>query len=617
MTTPLFTIRNIAIIAHVDHGKTTLIDNMLKQSGLFPDNQNFKQHSMDSNDLEKERGITILAKCTSMHWKSTKINIIDTPGHSDFGGEVERILSMVDGVILLVDAAEGPMPQTKFVLAKSLKLGLKQIVAINKIDRRDAREKEVIDEVFEMFISLDANDNQLDFPIIYTSGKNGWAMNQLPDNIRPQQDSTEKNLDPLFDLILSSIDKPKSDYRSAFSMIAITREYDMHLGRILTGRIKTGIARINMHVKVLDCSGNLVENGRIIKMLTFQGLNRVDIDEAKAGDIIAIAGLKKANVSDTIAAPEINRPLESKPIDPPTLSMKFSVNNSPLAGREGDKVTARMLRSRLIREAEHNISLKISETKQLDSFDVVGRGELQLGVLIETMRREGFELSISRPSVLFKTEENSGAKLEPIEEVHIDVESEFVGSIVKSMSLRNAKMQDMRSTGDTKTRLIFLTPSRGLIGYHSTFLTETRGTGVINRVFHSYQEFTGKMENIRNGVMISTENGVSVGYALWNLEDRGNMFITAGVKVYKGMIIGEHNRGNDLQVNPIKSKQLSNIRTSNKDEAMKLSPPVMMSLEKAISYIKDDELIEVTPKSIRLRKKHLDSNVRKKMSKQS
>jgi GTP-binding protein len=602
-------IRNIAIIAHVDHGKTTLIDNMLKQSGIFRDNQEVAERAMDSNDLEKERGITILAKCTSVIWETTKINIIDTPGHADFGGEVERILSMVDGVVLLVDAAEGPMPQTKFVLGKALKIGLKPIVAVNKIDRSDARVDEVLDEILELFISLDANDDQIDFPVIYASGRSGWAVKDLSE--------PKENLNALFETILESVKPPKSDIDSPFSMIVTTREYDSYLGRILTGRIESGIAKTNMPIKVIDRKGNLVENGRITKMLTFKGLERLPINEAKAGDIIALAGLEKANVSDTIAAPEVNIPLKSQPIDPPTLSMRFSINNSPLAGREGDKLTSRVLRARLMREAEGNVALKISETEATDSFNVAGRGELQLGVLIETMRREGFELSISRPSVLFKTDETTGERLEPMEEVQIDVDSEFVGSVVESMNLRKAQMQDMRETGAGKTRLIFIAPSRGLIGYHGIFLTETRGTGVMSRIFHSYGAYTGKIEGRRNGVLISMEDGNAVAYALWNLEDRGEIFINTGTPLYKGMIIGEHNRDNDLEVNPIKSKQLSNVRASGKDEAIRLSPPRLMSLEQAISYIQDDELVEVTPKSIRLRKIYLDPNERKKMAKKA
>ncbi len=601
-------IRNVAIIAHVDHGKTTLIDNMLKQSGLFRDNQAVAERAMDSNDLEKERGITILAKCTSVMWSDTKINIIDTPGHADFGGEVERILSMVDGVVLLVDAAEGPMPQTKFVLGKALKLGLRPIVVINKIDRSDARSDEVLDEIFDLFVSLDASNEQLDFPVIYASGRNGWAVNELTD--------PRDNLNALFDMILSYVRQPKSDAEAPFSMIVTTREYDPYLGRVLTGRIETGTATLNMTIKVIDREGNLVENGRITKMLTFKGLDRLPIDEAKAGDIIALSGLEKANVSDTIAIPSVEKPLEAQPIDPPTLSMTFSINNSPLAGKEGDKLTSRVLRARLMREAEGNVALKISETGQTDSFNVAGRGELQLGVLIETMRREGFELSISRPSVLFKEDPDTGKRTEPMEEVQIDVDSEYVGTIVESMNARKGQMQDMRETGAGKTRLIFTAPSRGLIGYHGPFLTETRGTGVMSRIFHSYGPYCGKIDGRRNGVLISMEDGSSVAYALWNLEDRGDMFIGSGVPLYKGMIIGEHNRDNDLEINPIKSKQLSNVRASGKDEAIKLSPPRLMSLEQAIAYIQDDELVEVTPKSVRLRKRYLDSNERKKMSRQ-
>ncbi len=602
-------IRNIAIIAHVDHGKTTLIDNMLKQSGLFRDNQSVEERAMDSGDLEKERGITILAKCTSVMWNDTKINIIDTPGHADFGGEVERILSMVDGVVLLVDAAEGPMPQTKFVLGKALKLGLKPIVVINKIDRSDARANEVLDEIFDLFVSLDANDSQLDFPVIYASGRSGWAVNDLND--------PRENLNALFDTVLSHVEAPVSNIELPFSMIVTTREYDSYLGRILTGRIETGLAKINMSIKVMDRDGKIVETGRITKMLTFKGLERLPVEEAVAGDIIAISGLEKANVADTIAAPEIEKPLEAQPIDPPTLSMTFSINNSPLAGREGDKLTSRVLRARLMREVEGNVAIKITETEQTDSFNVAGRGELQLGVLIETMRREGFELSISRPSVLFKEDPDTGKRLEPMEEVQIDVDSEFVGTVVESMNLRNAQMQDMRETGAGKTRLIFIAPSRGLIGYHGPFLTETRGTGIMSRIFDSYKPYCGKIEGRRNGVLISMEDGKAVAYALWNLEDRGDMFITTGTPVYKGMIIGEHNRDNDLEINPIKAKQLTNVRASGKDEAIKLSPPRLMSLEQALAYIQDDELVEVTPKSIRLRKIYLDSNERKKMSRKT
>lgn len=600
-------IRNIAIIAHVDHGKTTLVDKMLLQSGLFRDNQAITERAMDSNDLERERGITILAKCTAVSWHGTKINIIDTPGHADFGGEVERILSMVDGVVLLVDAAEGPMPQTKFVLGKALKLGLAPIVVINKIDRGDQRADEVLDEIFDLFVALDASNEQLDFPIIYASGRNGWAVKELSE--------PRENLNALFETVLSHVKEPESDVDSPFSMIVTTKEYDQYLGRVLTGRIKTGVAKINMPIRVMDRNGSIVENGRITKLLSFRGLERLPINSAVAGDIIAIAGLENANVSDTIAAPEVEIPLTAQPIDPPTLSMFFSINDSPLAGKEGDKLTSRVLRARLLREAEGNVAIKISETEHSDTFEVAGRGELQLGVLIETMRREGFELSISRPRVLYKEDPDTGEKLEPMEEVQIDIDSEFVGNVVESMNTRKAQMKDMRETGAGKTRLIFIAPSRGLIGYHGQFLTETRGTGVMSRIFNSYGPYCGKIEGRRNGVLISMEDGNAVAYALWNLEERGVMLISTGIPVYKGMIIGEHNRDNDLEVNPIKSKQLSNVRASGKDEAIRLSPPRLMSLEQAIAYIQDDELVEVTPKSIRLRKRYLDSTERKRMSK--
>lgn len=599
-------IRNIAIIAHVDHGKTTLIDNMLKQSGLFRDNQAFEERAMDSNDLEKERGITILAKCTGVTWDNVKVNIIDTPGHADFGGEVERILSMVDGVVLLVDAAEGPMPQTKFVLGKALKLGLNPIVVINKIDRPDARADEVLDEIFDLFVSLDASNDQLDFPTIYASGRNGWAVSDLSEE--------KKDLKILFDTVVSHVKAPVADKEAPFSMIVTTKEYDNYLGRILTGRVHSGIVKINSPIKVLSCDGKVMDTGRITKLLTFRGLERIAVEEAEAGDIVAIAGLEKANVSDSIVSPEIEEALPAQPIDPPTLSMNFSINDSPLAGKEGDKLTSRVLRARLMREVEGNVAIRVTQSENSDAYEVAGRGELQLGVLIETMRREGFELSISRPSVLIKNDPDTGEKLEPMEEVQIDVDSEFVGAVVESMNLRKGQMKDMRETGAGKTRLIFLAPSRGLIGYHGLFLTETRGTGIMSRVFHSYAPYCGSIEGRRNGVLISMEDGSAVAYALFNLEDRGEMFIETGVPVYKGMIIGEHNRSNDLEVNPIKSKQLTNVRASGKDDAIKISPPRLMTLEQAIAYIQSDELVEVTPQSVRLRKKYLDPHERKKMS---
>ncbi len=605
-------IRNIAIIAHVDHGKTTLVDSMLKQSGTFRVNQAVAERAMDSNDLERERGITILAKCTSLLWhdahtnEDIRINIVDTPGHADFGGEVERILSMVNGVVLLVDASEGPMPQTKFVLSKALKLGLNPIVLINKVDRPDRRISEVVDEVFELFMALGANDKQLDFPIMYASGRAGWAAMQLEDE--------HKDVSPLFDLILKHVPAPDSDPNGPFSMLITTREYNPYLGRVLTGRIYCGTVKINQTVKVLNRESTLIENGRISKILSFRGLERLPIDMASAGDIIAISGLNNANVADTVCAIEVMEAISSTPVDPPTLAMTFSINDSPLAGKEGSKLTSRVLGERLMREAEGNVAIRVTQSADKDAYEVAGRGELQLGVLIETMRREGFELSISRPRVLYKTNEHN-ARLEPIEEIQVDVNDEFVGVIVQSLSLRKAEMTDMRLSGAGKTRVTFLGPSRGLIGYHGQFLTETRGTGIMNRIFNSYGEYRGTIEGRRNGVLVSMEDGDAAGYALWKLEDRGNMFIGHGERVYRGMIIGEHNRDNDLEVNPIKGKQLTNMRASGKDDAIRLTPPVIMTLEQAIAYIEDDERVEVTPKSIRLRKVELNPVDRKRSSK--
>ena len=595
-------LRNIAIIAHVDHGKTTLVDAMLRQSGTFRDNQQVAERVMDSNDLEKERGITILAKCTSVDWKGMRINIVDTPGHADFGGEVERILSMVDGVVVLVDAAEGPMPQTKFVTGKALALGLRPIVVINKVDRGDARPHEVHDEVFDLFAALDADDDQLDFPTLFAVGRDGWADESLEG---PRQD-----LAALFELVIRHVPPPERNVDAPFSMLATTLEADPYLGRVLTGRIHTGIAKANMQVKGLSRDGSLVEQFRISKILAFRGIERIGVDSAEAGDIVCLAGMTKTTVADTVCAPEVTEALKAQPIDPPTLAMIFSVNDSPLAGTEGDKVTSRVIGARLAREAETNVAIHIRETESKDAFEVAGRGELQLGVLIETMRREGFELSVSRPRVLYRTED--GQRQEPIEEVFIDVDEEYSGVVVEKMSLRKAELTGMRPSGGGKTRISFLAPSRGLIGYHGEFLTDTRGTGLMNRIFHGYAPFKGAIEGRRNGVLISSATGESVAYALWNLEDRGPMFITSGVKIYEGMIIGEHSRGNDLEVNALKAKQLTNIRASGKDEAVRLTTPRRMSLEQAIAYIEDDELVEVTPKSIRLRKIHLDPNARKK-----
>ncbi|WP_377809219.1 translational GTPase TypA [Azospirillum sp. A29] len=600
-------LRNVAIIAHVDHGKTTLVDQLLKQAGSFRENQQVAERAMDSNDLERERGITILAKCTSVLWNDLRINIVDTPGHADFGGEVERILSMVDGVVLLCDAAEGPLPQTKFVLGKALKLGLRPIVVINKVDRPDGRPHEVHDEVFDLFASLDASNEQLDFPTLFASGRNGWATTDLENGAR-------ETLTPLFELIRDHVPAPKVEEDQPFSMLATTLEANPYLGRILTGRILTGSVKVNMAVKSMSRDGKLVENARISKVLAFRGLERVPVDEAHAGDIVALAGLTNTTVADTICAPEVAEAIHAQPIDPPTLAMTFSVNDSPLAGREGDKVTSRMIRDRLFREAEGNVALRISDTEGGDAFEVAGRGELQLGILIETMRREGYELAISRPRVLFKTDPLNGQRLEPIEEVVVDVDEEFSGTVVQKMSERKADLIEMRPSGGNKTRIVFHAPSRGLIGYQGEFLTDTRGTGIMNRLFHGYAPFKGAIAARRTGVLISNSDGTAVAYALWNLEDRGPMLIDPGVPVYQGMIIGEHTRGNDLEVNVIKGKQLTNIRTTSKDEAVRLTPPIQMTLEKALSYISDDELVEVTPKSIRLRKRYLDPNERKRHS---
>lgn len=599
-------LRNIAIIAHVDHGKTTLVDNMLKQSGTFRENQSVAERAMDSNDQERERGITILAKCTSVIWKDTRINIVDTPGHADFGGEVERILSMVDGVVLLVDAAEGPMPQTKFVLSKALELNLKPIVVINKVDRQDERVTEVLDEIFELFMALDATNDQIDFPVIYASGRSGWAANSLED--------PRENLTPLFDKILEHVEEPTTDPEPKFSMLVTTREYNSYLGRILTGRIHSGEVKVNQSIKALTREGELVENARISKILAFRGLERVPVESAKAGDIVAIAGISKATVSDTLCDTEIANPLPSLPIDPPTLAMTFSINDSPLAGKEGTKLTSRVIGDRLFAETEGNVAIRVSRTPDNEAFEVAGRGELQLGVFIETLRREGFELSISRPRVLFKQDE-SGAKTEPYENIQVDVDDDFVGTVVESLSKRKCEMNDMKPSGGGKTRISFTGPSRGLIGYHGQFLTETRGTGIMNRNFNSYGPFAGEIEGRRNGVLIANSTGEASAYALWNLQERGKMFINPGEGVYEGMVIGQNSKDNDLEVNPLKSKQLTNIRASGKDESISLTPPVLMSLEQTISYIDDDELVEVTPKSIRIRKRHLNSVDRKRAQK--
>ena len=594
-------LRNIAIIAHVDHGKTTLVDQLLKQSGAFRENQAVAERAMDSNDIERERGITILAKATSVEWKGTRINIVDTPGHADFGGEVERILSMVDGVCLLVDAAEGPMPQTKFVTSKALALGLKPIVVLNKVDKPAAEPDRALNEVFDLFANLDASDAQLDFPHVYASGIGGWADNEL--------DGPRKDLSALFDLIVKHVEPPKqiADEGKPFKMLATTLGADPFIGRILTGRVEAGRLKVGETLKALSRAGDRIEQFRCTKILAFRGLGQQPIDEAVAGDIVTIAGMTKATVADTLCALEVETALPAQPIDPPTISVTFGINDSPLAGRDGTKVQSRVIRERLMKEAETNVAIRVDDTPS-------GRGELQMGVLIENMRREGFELSISRPRVIFR--EEGGERLEPIEEVIVDVDDEYSGAVIEKLTgPRKGDLVEMRPAGHGKTRIVAHVPSRGLIGYQGEFMTDTRGNGVLNRIFHSWAPYQGAIQGRRQGVLISMENGVSVAYALWNLEERGKMFIGAQEQIYTGMIIGEHSRDNDLEVNPLKGKKLTNVRASGTDEAVRLTPPVRMSLEEAIASIDDDELVEVTPKIVRLRKRYLDPHERKRMSK--
>ena len=600
-------LRNIAIIAHVDHGKTTLIDSIMKQTGLFRDNQKIAERVMDSGDLEKERGITILAKPTSVVWKDVRINIIDTPGHADFGGEVERVLDMADGVILLTDAAEGPMPQTKFVLGKALKQGLRPIVVINKIDRPDGRPDAVVDEVFDLFVSLDANDDQLDFPILYASGRDGWCTAEL--------DAPRENLHPLLDVVVSHVPAPDVEPDKPFAMLATLLDSDPFLGRCLTGRVIRGTARVNSAVKAINLEGRQIESGRLTKLLRFEGTQRVPVDAVQAGDLICIAGLAEASVADTICDPQVDEALHSTPVDPPTMSVTITVNDSPFAGREGKKVTSTMIRERLLAEAETNVAITFAESAGKDAFEIGGRGELQLGVLVETMRREGFEMTVSRPRVLIRNE--GGQRMEPVEEVTIDVDEAYASTVVDAMNRRKATMQDMRASGAGKTRLVFLAPSRGLIGYPSRFLTDTRGTGVLNRVFHGYEDFRGDIPGRRNGALIASETGTAVAYALFNLQDRGQMFVNPQTPVYQGMIVGEHNRNNDLEINVLKGKQLTNVRASGTDEAVKLVPAKQMSLEQMMAYINEDELVEVTPKNLRLRKMYLDPHERKRAARAS
>ncbi len=598
-------LRNIAIIAHVDHGKTTLVDGLLKQSGAFRENQKVVSQAMDSNDLERERGITILAKCTSIEWKGTRINIVDTPGHADFGGEVERILNMVDGVVVLVDASEGPLPQTKFVVSKALKQGLRPIVAINKIDRPDERHNDVLNEIFDLFANLDATDEQLDFPVLYGSGRDGWmAENPM---------GPKKDLSPMFDLVLRHVPPPTVE-EGPFRMLATTLEADPYLGRILTGRISSGVIRPNQIIKTMRRDGLLLETTRVTKVLAFRGLERTAVELAEAGDIVALAGITEATVADTLCDPAVEKPILGQPVDPPTLSMTFRINDSPFAGREGDKVQSRVIRDRLLKEAERNIAFRITEMPDADSFDVAGRGELQLGILIETMRREGFELTVSRPRVVMRLDEETQQRLEPVEEVIVDVDEQYSGVVVQGLAERKGELKEMRPSGGGRQRLVFIVPTRGLIGYQGEVLTDTRGTAVINRLFHAYVPHKGEMAGRRNGVLISNGMGESTAYALFYLQDRGSLMIDPQTKVYEGMIVGQHSRDNDLIVNVVQGKKLTNIRSAGKDEALTMTPPMRMTLERAMSYIEEDELVEITPKSIRLRKKWLDENERKKQS---
>jgi len=600
-------LRNIAIIAHVDHGKTTLVDALLQQSGQFRENQQVETCVMDSNDIERERGITILAKVTSVVWQDTRINIVDTPGHADFGGEVERILSMVDGVIVLVDAAEGPLPQTKFVVSKALKQGLKPIVVINKVDRPDSRVDEVHEAMFDLLVDCGATNEQLDFPLLYASGRSGWAVKDLNDE--------RKDMNALFQTVLDYVPCPESRDDKPFAMLVTLIEANPYLGRLLTGKIISGTAKVNMPVKAINLDGEVVEQGRITKIMAFRGIIREPLVEASSGDIVSIAGLTEATVANTIGDMALTEPLHATPIDPPTISMTFMVNDSPFAGREGKKVTSRNIRERLMKEVETNIAMQVKDGSSTDSFEVFGRGELQMAVLIENMRREGFELGIGRPRVLFKTDEATGEMLEPYEEVLVDVENEYSGDVVQKMAIRKAEMTSMVPTEGNRVRISFIAPTRGLIGYHGEFLTDTRGTGVMNRLFHGYGEYKGKMDGRRVGVMLAMANGPATAYDLWNLQDRGVIMVEPGTEVYEGMIVGEHSRDNDIPVNVLKGKHLTNVRASGSDEMIKLTPPRVLSLDQAITYINDDELVEVTPKTIRLRKRILDPIERKRAEK--
>ena len=599
-------IRNITIIAHVDHGKTTMINSLMKQSGLFRENEKVEERLMDSGELEKERGITILAKPASIYWKDSRINIIDTPGHRDFAAEVERVLSMADGALLLIDSAEGVMPQTKFVLAKALNQGLKPIVIINKLDKANQRADKVLDETFDLFVSLDANEEQLDFPVLYASGRSGWASKDI--------DGPRENLYPLLDLILDHVSPPKLDLDKPFAMLATLLYADSFLGRSLVGKISQGTARANQQIKAINLDGKQIDAGRLTKIFRYEGTKRVPIEIGEAGDIVIIAGLQNANVADTICDLEVTEPISAIPIDPPTMVIKVTANNTPLAGTEGKKLTSTQIRARLLQEADNNVGIIFSENKNKDTFEISGRGELMLEILLTQMRREGFEMTVSPPRVLFRKDKN-GNKLEPIEEITIDLDDEFSSKVIDSMNKRKGKLIDLKDTGKGKKRLIFHAPTRGLMGYTSKFLTTTKGTGVINRIFYSFDKFEGKIDSRKNGALISMENGKAVAFAIFNLQARGELFVTHNDPVYVGQIVGLNNRSEDLQINVLKGKKLTNMRTQGTDENVVLTPIRKMSIAEQLSILNFDEALEITPKSCRLRKTILDPHERKRSEK--
>ena len=599
-------IRNITIIAHVDHGKTTMIDNLMKQSGSFRENEVVDERLMDSGELEKERGITILAKPASINWKNSRVNIIDTPGHRDFAAEVERVLSMADGALLLIDSAEGVMPQTKFVLAKALKQGLKPIVVINKLDKADQRANEVLDETFDLFVSLDANEEQLDFPVLYASGRSGWASKEV--------DGPRENLHPLLDLIIEHVKPAELDKTKPFAMLSTLLYADSFLGRSLVGRISQGTAKANQPIKAINLKGEKIDEGKLTKIFRYEGTKKVPIEVGEAGDIVVIAGLEKANVADTICDPELNDPIPATPIDPPTMSITISVNSSPLAGTEGKKLTSTQIRDRLISEAQNNVGITFSQNTNVDSFVISGRGELMLEILLTQMRREGFEMTVSPPKVLYQKDEN-GDKLEPIEEITVDLDEEFSSKIIDSMNRRKGKLLDLKDTGKDKKRLVFHAPTRGLMGYTSRFLTLTKGTGVINRIFHGYGKFEGEMDGRKNGALISMSTGKAVAFAIFNLQARGEMFVTHNDPVYEGMIVGLAPKAGDMIINVMKGKQLTNMRTQGTDENVVLTPVRQMSIAEQLSMLNTDEALEITPQSLRLRKAILNPHDRKKSEK--